>query len=52
MVKNLWRGAVTDQRNTLSSDREFLDRSIEGVEPAGKQNNFVGLECRVTAVVT
>jgi hypothetical protein len=51
MVKNLWRGAVTAQRNTLSIGREFLDSSTEGVEPAGKQNNFVGLECRATAVV-
>jgi hypothetical protein len=27
MVKNLWRGAVTDQRNTFSIGREFLDSS-------------------------
>ena len=43
---------MSDQRNTLSTSREFLDSSTEGVEPAGKQNNFVGLECRATAVVT
>jgi hypothetical protein len=33
MVKNLWRGAVTDQRNTLSISREFLDSSTEESSP-------------------